>query len=400
MKRKGLVFCFVIILVVITITAGCTAAPKSYTSGPIKIGHIRPLTGHMSIAGEFMVKGLDLAVDVIGNEVNGRPIEILVEDSAADSALAIDKARKLVEQDKVDVIIGPTVGGTQLAVSNYLQKVGIPNVHTNPSPITIIQANHEWTIQAGGSEPLLPSVMGRYAYEELGYRTVNCITGDWIPGHGFMDAFMDSFKRAGGEIVSEQYPPVATADLASYLVNFKDADAVAAWFDGTDSIRFHTQYYDFGVWKRMPLIGAFHGSFLPPFILVELPTNVSDALLGTPGPTPYTPLLDTEASKQFVEAYMKKYPDDPPPDDTQSGPFQGYQIVYEALKATGGDTTPEKLREAILNTEVIGPEGPVRFDKEKRSAIKNVYIFKVDKIDGEFTWIPVHTYENVPATGY
>jgi len=116
MKRKGLVFCFVIILVVITITAGCTAAPKSYTSGPIKIGHIRPLTGHMSIAGEFMVKGLDLAVDVIGNEVNGRPIEILVEDSAADSALAIDKARKLVEQDKVDVIIGPTVGGTQLAV--------------------------------------------------------------------------------------------------------------------------------------------------------------------------------------------------------------------------------------------------------------------------------------------
>jgi branched-chain amino acid transport system substrate-binding protein len=184
------------------------------------------------------------------------------------------------------------------------------------------------------------------------------------------------------------------------MVNFKDADAVIAWFDGTDAIRFHTQYNDFGVWKRMPLIAAFHGSCLSPFIMVEFPTNVSDALLGTPGAATYTPLLETEISKQFVEAYKKKYPDDPPPDDTQSAPFMGYQIVYEALKATGGDTTPEKLREAILNTEVVGPEGPVRFDKEKRSAIKTVYIFEVEKRGLGFTWVPVHTYEDVPATGY
>jgi len=401
MKRKGLVICFAIILVIATIiVAGCSPAAKSYTSGPIKIGHLRPLTGHMSITGEFMVKGLDLAIDVIGNEVNGRPIELLIEDSGADPALAIDKARKLVEQDKVDAIIGPTVGGTQLAVSNYMNKVGIPNIHTNPSPLTVIHANHEWTIQAGGSEPLIPSVMGLYAYEELGYRTVNCITGDWVPGHGFMDAFMASFTRAGGEVVLEQYPPIGTADLASYMTNFKDADAVVAWFDGTDAIRFHTQYYDFGVWKRMPMIAAFHGSFLAPFILMELPDEVAEALIGAVGATPYTPMLETDSSKKFVEDYMKKYPNDPPPDDTQSGPYMGYQIVYEALQATGGDTTPEKLREAILNTEVVGPEGLVRFDKEKRSAIKTIYIINVARAGEGFTWVPVHTYEDVPATGY
>ncbi len=365
---------------------------------PIKIGHLRPLTGHMAIVGKKMVRGAEFGFGEAGYQVAGRKIEIIVEDSGAKPAMAVDKARKLVERDKVAMIMGPTVGGTQMAVSAYMNKVGVPNLQTNPSPLGVIMQKHQWTIQAGGQEPQISSAMGRYAYEQMGLRTVSVITADWAPGHGFLGAFMGGFKKAGGKVIQEQYPPVHSPDFASYLTALKDADATVAWFDGTDSIRFLSQYHTFGIRKRMPLIAAFHGSFFAPFIMQKLPPDVAKATIGGLTPTPYTPLLDTAVNKRFVRDFKKKY--GYTPEDTESGPYLGALVALEALKATGGDTTPKKLRQALLNVKVEGPEGPLHFDQKTMCAFKDIYIVKIDKVGKEYTWVPVYTYKNVPPLGF
>jgi hypothetical protein len=72
----------------------------------------------------------------------------------------------------------------------------------------------------------------------------------------------------------------------------------------------------------------------------------------------------------------------------------------EALKKAGGDTSPEKLGQAILATDLEVPEGRIRFDKETRCAFRDIYIAKVDKRAGKHILIPVHTYKSVPPRGY
>ncbi len=372
--------------------------PAPAPAEPIKIGHMRPLTGHMAATGKRMIEGGAFAFEKAGYEVAGRKIEVIVADSGANPAMALDAAKKLVEHDKVSMIIGPTVAGTVMAVSNYMSKAGIPLIISNPAPEGIIFEKHQWTFMSGGSYSQASSPMGVFAYEELGYKTVTVITGDWQAGHTFLGAFMGGYKSKGGEVIQEQYPPFDAADFAPYLASLKDADAVAAWFDGVTSIRFLSQFHELGIRKRMPLLAAFHGSFFAPFILRELPPAASEAIVGEYCPTPYSPLLDTEVNKRFVEEWEAKFGE--LPEDTDTGPYSGVLVALAALEATGGDTSPDKLREAILGVEIESPEGPIRFDQGTKCAIKTYYIGKVEKRgEKDFVWVPVHTYADIPPLG-
>jgi branched-chain amino acid transport system substrate-binding protein len=397
--RKTIVFSLVVFVVLVSILlTGCQPAKAPSGAGTIKIGHIRPLTGHMAIAGQRMVKGAQLAFEEANYQVAGKKIELIVEDDAAEAEKAIDKARKLVEQDKVALILGPTVGGPQMAVSAYLNKAGIPCIHTNPSPVGVIMEKHQWTIQAGSAEPQEPSCMARYAYEQKGIKKVTVITSDFAPGHGFLNAFMATFKKLGGQVIQEQYPPMANPDYAPYLSAIKDADACVAWMDGTDAIKFLTQYEEFGMWKRMPIIPAFHGSFFAPFLIGALPPKAAAPIFGQLAPTPYSTLLDNATNKKFVANFIKRFQNTP--EETESGPYTGALLVLAALKATNGDTTPAKLKQAILDLQIEGPEGPIRFDKEKMSAIRNMYISTIEKVGNDIVWKPIYTYKDVPPLGF
>ena len=297
------------------------------------------------------------------------------------------------------VIIGPTVAATEMAVAAYLNKVGIPQILTNPSPTGVNKQNLKWTIQAGGIDPQMPSAMAKYAYETLKYKTITVISQDSASGHGFSDPFMATFKKLGGQVIQEQYAPVGTSDFASYIATLKDADICVAWFNGADAVNFLTQYEQLGLWKRMSIVAPFHGGFFGPFIVSQLPPAAREAVLGKLCPSPYSPLIDNAANKLFVAAHREKF-EGKTPEDTQSGPYQGGLITLAALKATGGDTTPEKLRQAILDLKIEIPEGPLSFNKELMVAIKDVYISKIDKPEKEFMLVPVYTYKEVPPLGY
>ncbi|MBA7676166.1 hypothetical protein ES703_84407 [subsurface metagenome] len=351
----------------------------------------------MAITGERMVKAAEFKFEEVGYEVAGRKIEVITADSGANPAMAMDAAIRLVEHEKVSMIIGPTTGGCQMAVSAYMNEVGKPLIYTNPAPLGVIFEGHQWTIMAGGTEFQISSPIGVYAAEELGYKTATLITGDWAPGHGFMNGFISGFTGSGGEVIQEQYPPFDCADFGSYIAAFKDADTVVAWFDGTTSIRFLSQLHEFGIRDRMPLMADFHGSFFAPFILYKLPPEAAAAIVGELCPTPYTPLLEHDVNKKFVEAWKAKFNE--VPEDTDTGPYQGVMVALAALEATGGDTNPAKLRDAMIGLHIQGPEGPIFFDAKTHCALKTIYIGKVDKRGEEFLWVPVFSYVDVPPLG-
>jgi branched-chain amino acid transport system substrate-binding protein len=380
-----------------TTTLSPTTTLPPATGGTIKIGHIRPISGVMATTSDRMLKAFDFALEQVGYQVANKNIEVITGDSKGDPATAVEVARKMVEQDKVAMLVGPTQGGEQMAVAAYASQVGIPVLFTNPEPLPATTPGFPMAVGGYGTEPQIASAMGVYAYTEAGYRNVDVLSGDFAPGHGFSSAFEAAFKAQGGTIVQEIFTPYPTADFSSYLTTLKDADAVVAWIDGEQAIKLLTQYHELSVDKRMPLVGEFHGSFLAPMILNALPAEVADSLIGALVPVPYSPLLDTPVNKKFVADFKAKF--GILPEDMDSGPYVGAQIILKALEATNGDTTPATLLSALVAVNFDGPEGPIRFDAATRSAIKTVYIAKVAKQDGVFVWDPIFTYPDVPAAG-
>ena len=150
--------------------------------------------------------------------------------------------------------------------------------------------------------------------------------------------------------------------------------------------------------RRCLCIAAFFGSFMSTFILSGIPKEAADACIGEITTTPYSPLIDTDINKKFVAEYRQKFGSTP--DDTASTAYDGGNILLNALKATGGDTTAAKLKDAILNVDFAGVQGRVRFDKTLKCRIRDIYVCKVDKVNGEYTWVPVFTYKDVPPAGF
>jgi branched-chain amino acid transport system substrate-binding protein len=407
MKRILLVLVLVITVAGMLIP-GCAApapsqvpspapAPKPTTpSVPIKIGLIFPMTGSFAETSAKMVTGFKFAFEQVNNEVAGRKVEILVEDTAAAPDKAIDKARKLVESDKVDLIIGPHSSSEKLAVAPVLTKMKMPNIFAVPTPKVVTQ--YEWTFLAGGIDNTVPSAMATYAYDKLGYKKITALAPDRADGHSFLDVYKAAFTKRGGEIIQEQFPPFNCKDFGPYFTVIKDADACAAWFTGTDASLFLTQYQNFGIRKRMPLTAIYFGSFFQPFIFRGLPPDVGNAMVGEYCSTHWSPYIDTDFNKRYVESFKSKY--GYILEETETSYYIAAQIALAALTATKGDTTPEKLGAAIMGVNLETPRGPLRFDQKTRIPSANIYIVRVEKKDGDFIMNPVYTYKDFPPEGY
>ncbi|MEW6663641.1 MAG: ABC transporter substrate-binding protein [Thermodesulfobacteriota bacterium] len=392
MKRSLLLLLLVWVLFGGVNTQGHAAAK----SDPITIGVMYPVTGPLALTGEKMVIAAKYSFEEVGYEVAGRKIKVIVEDSGSNPATALDKAKKMVERDKIHMLIGPLIGPVKLAVGTYMQKVGIPHIATHPAAWPM--STFKWSFMVGGSELHLSSCMGRYTAEQMGIKTVTTITNEMINARGFLGAFTGAFRSLGGRVVQEQFTPFPCNDFASYLTALKDADSLAAWYDAADAIRFLTQLHEFGVLKRMNIVGAFHGSFFEPFILEALPPDVSASLIGKRCSIDYTNRLDNEISKRFVKDFKEKKGF--VPDGASEGVHLGVEVALRALKATGGDTTPAKLREAILALQFDTTCGPIRFDKNTQMAVRNVSIVEIKKVEGHFVLDPVYAYKQVPPQGY
>lgn len=411
MKRALLYTIIILIVASFTITACKTPAPEPTptpspspapapaptSQEPIKIGLIYPLTGPMAMTGARMLEANTLAFEQAGYQVAGREIEVVEGDSGSQVAMAIDTARRMVENDKVAVILGPIMGNVKMAVAEYMSEVGIPHLNTSPAPWPIVTPAMPWSIAGAGAEQQISSTSGAYAAKR-GLKTVTLMTEDLMHSHGFADAFKAAFEAEGGQVIQEQFTPYPSSDFAPYLTALKDADALAAWYEGSDAILFLNQVHDFGIRKKMPVTSIFHGSFMANFILHAIEPAAAEACLGEITVTPYSPFVDNPVNKEFVEFFQEKY--GYLPDDTDTTPYDGGLIILKALEATGGDTTPEKLRDAILGLDFMATQGRVIFDKELQCRIRNVYVCEVAEVEGKYLWKDIYTYEDVPPAGF
>jgi branched-chain amino acid transport system substrate-binding protein len=390
MISKRCVFTVILIAGLILFTlSSITPTFAQQKSETIRIGALLPLTGALLKEGPLDKEGLEMAFEDAGWEVAGRKIELIIEDDATDPTTALDKARKLVERDKVVAIIGPHHSGVANAIQPYINQNKIVNLKVMQFP-KALKAKYPYMIALDGTQDQNCAPMGWFAYEKLGYKKVTTIGPDYVAGRAFLGGFMSGFKEKGGTIVQEQWFPVGSIDFGPYLGNLKEADAFCGWVEGPGALRLITQYHDYGVNKKMPLIGAYASNLLSEETLPQL----GDKGLGIYGPTAWASTFDHPISKKVVAKFKAKH-GVRPNDTLMIGGYMNAFVLLHALKVTGGDTDPEKLRAAILGLNLKDtPMGPLRFTPEG-SGVLNIHIIKTAKVGDEYLWEIVQTYSEI-----
>src|SRR5438067_4117061 len=167
-----------------------SASPQQQT-GPIKVGFLAPLTGTSAASGNDMVNGWGLYWKLNGSKVAGREVQTLTEDTAGDPNTALTKARQFVEQQQVDMIVGPLFANEGLAVADYLQTTGTPGFYPIVSADDLTQRQRvDNVIRVAGwtsSQPHHP--FGEWAYNQ-GYRKVLTICSDYAFGQEVCGGFL------------------------------------------------------------------------------------------------------------------------------------------------------------------------------------------------------------------
>jgi len=378
----------VTVLAVLVLAAG--TLPAGAQKGPIKIGVIAPMTGGAAQAGKDMTNGLQMWLDENGNQMAGRKVEVIIEDSQGQPNVALTKLQKLVERDKVNVLVGELFAHIGYAMAPKVDEYRIPMLYPVIAADDLTQRKPaKWVVRTGwaSSQPSHP--FGEYAAKTLGYKKIVAIGIDYAFGWEVIGGFQKTFEENGGQIIQKLWAPLGTTDFAPYLSQIKrDADAVFALMVAQSSLRFPKQYQDAGLKGKFPLIGG--GTTFDEFVLPSL----GDEAIGGMTPLQYSAALDTPINKKFVAEYRKKYGKVPSYFSETS--YTSTRWIAEAAKVVGGDVeNREKFLEALRKVEIPdSPRGPVKLDAHG-NPIQNIYIRKVEKKDGELWNTVVHTYPAV-----
>jgi branched-chain amino acid transport system substrate-binding protein len=373
-------------LLMLIVTVPSTEAQK----GPIKLGVIAPMTGGAAQIGKDMVNGLQLWLDENKNEIAGRKVEVIVEDSQGQPNVALTKLQKLHERDKVHVLVGEVFAHIGYAMAPKVDEYQVPMLYpiiaaddlTQRKPAKWVVRN-SWT----SSQPNHP--FGEYAAKTLGYKKIVTIATDYAFGWEQVGGFQKTFEENGGQIVQKLWAPLNTTDFAPYLSQIKrDADAVFALMVSVSALRFPKQYQDAGLKQKIPLLGG--GTTFDEFVLPSL----GDEALGGISALQYSAALDTPANKKFVKDFRAKYTK--MPSYYSESFYTSGRWIDQAAKAIGGDVeNKEKFLAALKKVEIPdAPRGPVKMDAHG-NPIQNIYIRKVEKKDGELWNTVIHTYPAV-----
>lgn len=370
-----------------TTPAAAPVPASSITSEePIKIGALLELTGANAINGPVQKAAIEFKLSQVNSQAAGRKIQVIIEDNATDPVVGVDKAKKLVQSDKVDMVMGPVHGAVSGAVANYIKNIGIPNIQLMPHPSELLKLGGGNIFLPFGADAANGYYLGLYTHDKLGYKSAVAINEDFVSGETFVTATSKAFQKQGGTVIQKILVPSGTADFGSYVSTIKQADCVIFWFTPVLAQRFVTQYFATGL--KAPLILPAASVLLP-----QLLGQIGDKAVGIVGSQVYTSLIDTPMNKAYVDDFMKKY--QMVPIATSVVADVAMSQYFEALKTTNGDATPAKIIDALHKIKVTTPAGVFSYTSDNLG-VGDQYILKVVKVQDRYDWGVLDKYSQIP----
>jgi branched-chain amino acid transport system substrate-binding protein len=324
-----------------------------------------------------------------GAAVAGRQLELVVRDDMGEPEQAKRIAQQLVVNAKAAVLAGYNPTPNALAVAPIATEAKVPLIVMGSST-SIVTERSPYIVRPFSTQAQITVPLARWAARN-GTKRVMTLVSDFAPGIETEKAFVDEFKADGGEVAATLRVPLQTLDYAPYLQRVLDAkpQTLFIWVPGGIAAPLVRQIIEFGITKSgIKLIGT--GDITDEAVL----NQAGDPMLGIVTSLQYSAAHPSAVNKDFVRGFMR-LSGGVRPDHIAVSAYDGMRLVYDALRKTHGRTDGDALLAAMKGMAWESPRGPVAIDAATRDIVQNVYIRRVERIDGELYNVEFDTYEAV-----
>jgi branched-chain amino acid transport system substrate-binding protein len=372
--------------------AGLALLSVGAAAQTVKIGMISSYTGFAAQAADEGQKGVDLYIKEHEKELPpGLKIEILRRDDTSTPEVGKRLAQELITRDHVQLLAGVILSPVAAAVAPLTAEAKVPLVLNMAAAGAAITRISPYVVRVSFTLWQESYPLGKWAAEQ-GWKKGYTAVSDFIPGHDSEAAFTKSFTDAGGKIVGAVRFPVANPDFAPFVQRIVDAkpDVVFIFVPaGTQATAMVKAIRDFQL-REAGINIASPQDLLPD---EELP-HMGDTPLGLITSGTYSTAAQRPANQAFLAAWKRAYGDGAIPDFFSVDGWDGMAMIFDMLKATKGKFTADEAM-AFFKTwkNPDSPRGPISIDPETRDIVQNVYMRRVEKVDGklanvEFATIP------------
>jgi branched-chain amino acid transport system substrate-binding protein len=370
-------------------------APAVLANTPIRLGGLTTLEGPFATGGQDSFRCMQMVLEGANFTAGGRKIEFIRESSNAQADVALARARKLVEQDNVDIIVGPLSGAEGIALRDYSRTLTgktIVNGSSGASDTTLRNPSPNFfRFSTDGAQWM--AGLGNHVAKTMNIGEVAVVAGDYAFPYAQVFGFSLEYCGAGGK-VTYLWSPLGTTDFSTIIARIpKTAGALLVVHGGTDGLAFMTQYAQAG--GTLPLIG---GSIMADQTMMSARGPHRRLLTGMISSGPIADIHDDPTWNEFVARYQKRWGNE----GFQSPSIHGVnyatnlQAVLIALDKVGGDLSnnQQAFQAALSKTEFKNPMGAnVKLD-ENRQAISDVFMNRIEERGGQLRTV---TFQRTPA---
>lgn len=338
-----------------------SSAPAAPTE--IKIGMAVSLTKGAAVYGDVQKKGVELALDEINKTggVNGAKLIAVIEDDASDPKQAITVFQKLINQDKVTAIIGPTLSNSALSSDPVAQEAKVPVLAISNTANGIVEIGNFVFRDSLSEAQVIPNTIS-VAKDKLNLKKVALIYGndDAFTKAGY-EVFKTALKANNIEVVAEETFAKGDVDFTPQLTKIKglNPDAIVASALADEGTRIIEQKAKLGIPDTVRVIGG--NGFNSPAVM-KAEGKASEGLIV--GAAWHASNQDA-TNQEFIKAYKARYNTDP--DQFAAQAYAGAYIMADALKRAGAGATGDKIREALTTTKLKTVLGDFSFTPERNA---------------------------------
>jgi branched-chain amino acid transport system substrate-binding protein len=365
-----------------------TLAASGASAQDVKVGVVLPLTGGLAPVGKQVQAGIKAYMDKNGANVAGKKIDLIIKDDGGVPDNSKRLAQELIVNDKVG-IVGSALTPSAMAIGPLSTQGKTANVVMVSGTSGVINPNNPYMVRTSFTLGQQSGIIAEWAAKN-GSKKVAIIQSDWAPGAEATAVFTEAFTKAGGQIAETIKVPLANPDFAPFLQRARDLnpDTLFVFVPAGQAGTFAKQFTERGLDKAgIKLIGP--GDIVDDN---DLP-GMGDAMLGVVTAGIYSAHHNSPMNKEYVAAFKKA--NGLRPNFISLGGYDGMHLIYEALKKTQGNTDGATLVNAMKGMKWESPRGPISIDPETRDIVQNIYIGKVQKVDGELYNVEFATFDAV-----
>jgi branched-chain amino acid transport system substrate-binding protein len=362
--------------------------------GSVKLGFISPVTGFVAALGTDMRRGWEMYWSQNGGKAGDTTVQTVFEDDTGDPDVALTKARRLVEQEQVQLVAGPILANTAYAVAGYVAGRGLPTVQMTGADDLTQRKFDPLVLRVGYTSSQSNFPAGQWAYDQ-GHRRAVTICPDYAFGWESCGGFVSAFVKAGGEITKQVWHPLGTQDFSTYVAQARQANPDVVFVGsagGPDAILLYKAWTGFGLKDKIPLIG--NCCFADQVFLRE----VGDEALDLQSFTYWVEGRDSPVVQNFVKAYEQQHKEIP--SLYAAGAYMMAQVVAEALKKTGGEIEGKAFIDAARQVSLSDSlYGALTFD-DTNNVVGPVYRTRVARREDGTLWsVAEQDFPNVSQFG-